>query len=160
MDYSNINVVKNNIPYTKVIDFVEFVVKNSFGKDGRYHEYLKDYSEAVAIITMYTDCTLDKFMFDDIMDFVCSEKWNKIKDELGDVYVNFHYYVKCEIEYLNTPLRFADDTIKALSSALKNVNNIIQAVDVDALKGYDFTNIINLANAVAEATKNEETNKK
>lgn len=148
-DYEKLNVVKNEIPYSKVVDFINFIVTNSFSaKDGKYHEYLLDYSEAVAILTMYTDCSEYDFKFDDVMRFVQSDKWGKIKEELGDAYIFLHYYVKKEIDYLITPMRLADDAFKKIAEAANGFNEIIKAIDIDALKQYDFDKIINAVNLI------------
>jgi len=152
IDYDALKVIEREIPYSKVVDFIEFVRFNSFGKkDGKYHEYLMDYSEAVAILTMYTDCDSFDFRFDDVMKFIQSEKWAKIKEELGDAYINFHYYVKKEIEYTNTPLRFADDAMKKVTESAEKINEILSAVDVNALKNYDFSKLTSAIEALEAA---------
>jgi hypothetical protein len=156
INYDTLKVVEREIPYSKVVDFIEFVRFNSYGKqDGKYHEYLMDYSEAVAILTMYTNCDSFDFKFDDVMKFIQSERWAKIKEELGDVYINFHYYVKKEIEYTNTPLRFADDAMKKATESIEKINEILRAIDVNALKDYDLSKIVNAIDAVdtAQAVK-------
>ena len=156
INYDALKVIEREIPYSKVVDFIEFVRFNSYGKqDGKYHEYLMDYSEAVAILTMYTNCESFDFKFDDVMKFIQSEKWAKIKEELGDAYINFHYYVKKEIEYTNTPLRFADDAMKKATESIEKINEILRAIDVNALKDYDFFKIVNAIAAVdtAQAVK-------
>lgn len=156
INYDALKVIEREIPYSKVVDFIEFVRFNSYGKqDGKYHEYLMDYSEAVAILTMYTNCDSFDFKFDDVMKFIQSEKWAKIKEELGDAYINFHYYVKKEIEYANTPLRFADDAMKKATESVEKINEILRAIDVNALKDYDFSKIVNAIDAVdtAQAVK-------
>lgn len=153
-DYEKLNVVENEIPYSKVVDFINFIVTNSFGaKDGKYHEYLLDYSEAVAVLTMYTDCSDYDFKFDDVMRFVQSERWGKIKEELGDTYIYLHYYVKKEIDYLITPMRFADDASKKVAEAANGFNEIINAIDIDALKQYDFDKLISAINTLDDAEK-------
>lgn len=155
-DFDELKVVKSEIPYSKVVDFINFVVANSFSKTTKqYHEYLTDYSEAVAILTMYTDCKDYDMSFDDVMDFVQSDKWAKIKDELGDIYINFHYYVKKEIEYLNTPLRFADSAMGKAIEVMESINNILKAIDVEALKNYDFSKITEAIDAL-DSVKQEE----
>lgn len=154
IDFEKLEVVEREIPYSKIVDFIEFVKVNSFGKDRKYHEYLMDYSEAVAILTMYTNCDSYNFKFDDTMKFIQSDKWGKIKEELGETYINFHYYVKKEIEYLNTPLRFADDMINKTIEAVSKMNELLGAIDINALKNYDFTKIANAIDAV-EAKRTE-----
>lgn len=150
--YNELKVVKNEIPYGKVVDYINFVVANSYAKnDGKYHEYLMDYSEAVAIITMYTDCNDYNFDFNDVMMFIQSEKWNKIKEELGDAYIYFHYYVKKEIEYNNTPLRYADNAMQNISNAVSKINEVLNSIDVEALKNYDFSKIMSAIDNVSEA---------
>ena len=149
INFDTLKIVEREIPYNKVVDFIEFVRFNSYGKkDGKYHEYLMDYSEAVAILTMYTNCDSFVFSFDDVMKFIQSEKWAKMKEELGDAYINFHYYVKKEIEYANTPLRFADDAMKKATENFEKINEILRAIDTEALKDYDFSKIANAIDAI------------
>ena len=148
--FENINVVNNDAKYDKVVEYIEFVVRNSYDKAGNYHEYLQDYSEAVALITMYTDYD-GEFGFSDVMDFIQTEKWEKIKDELDEKYVNFHYYVKSEVTYLNAPLRMADRTLATLTITMMSANKILEAIDVDALKNYDFSKIVNAVEEIENA---------
>lgn len=149
--FGDINVVKGIVPYSKVIGYIDFVVKNSFGKDGRYHEYLKDYATAVAILTLYTDCEAENFAFDDIMEFIGSDRWYEIINELDEKYDEFTGYVDSEIEYINTPFRFADDTLKSANKALTMANTIMGAIDVEALKEFDFGKIIEAVDRVKDA---------
>lgn len=156
INYDALSVINREVPYSKIVDFIEFVRFNSYGKkDGKYHEYLMDYSEAVAIITMYTNCDSFDFKFDDVMKFIQSEKWAKMKEELGDAYINFHYYVKKEIEYTNAPLRFADDAMKKATESLEKINELLNAIDINALKTYDFSKIINAIDVVEKTGAKE-----
>lgn len=154
--YDNVNLIKNEIPYSKIVDLIYFVVENSYSKnDGQYHEYLMDYSEAVAILTMYTDYGSDNLSFDEVMNFVNSNKWKLIKEELGDDYNKFHYYVQKEIEYRNTPLRFADVAMKNVSTGLGKINELLGAIDIEALKQYDMSKIISTIDGI-EALNNKD----
>jgi len=155
-NFDKLNIVKRETPYNKVVDYIEFVRINSYDKNGMYHEYLMDYCEAVAIIVMYTDCDNYNFSFDDVMKFIQSDKWAKIKEELGDAYINFHYYVKKEIEYANTPLRFADDAMKKATESLEKINEILRAIDTEALRGYDFSKIVNAIDVIGAAKVEEQ----
>lgn len=156
-DLMNLNVVGREMDYSKVVDYIEFVVRNSYEKNsGRYHEYLTDYSEAVAIITMFTDCKDFDMSFNDVMKFIQSDKWAKIKDELGDTYINFHYYVKKEIEYANTPLRFADNTMRVITNGVESINTILSAINVEALKNYDWSKILDAVDMVNKVGQNED----
>lgn len=152
-NFNDIHAVKDKTPYSKVINYVDFVVKNSFGSDGKYHEYLKDYATAVAVITMYTNCEAENFAFDDIMEFRNTDKWIDITDELGKLYDRFVYYVNTEIDYINTPLRFADDLMKNINAAVAGVNELIGAIDINALKGYDYSKITNALEKLQEAAE-------
>ena len=159
MKYENINVVKNDIPYSKVIDLVDFTVNNSYGQDGMYHEYLRDYAETAAIVTMYTDCDVTEHSFDDIMKLRNSEKWKNITKELGEVYEAFSYYVNKEILYRNVPLRYADGLVKVLIATVSNFNEIIKKIDVDALANYDFSKIMDAIGSLENTAEQEKTEK-
>lgn len=159
MKYENINVIERDIPCSKVVDFIDFVVNNSYGKDGRYHAYLRDYSEAVAIITMYTDCDISEHSFDDIMELIASKKWNDIINALCEKYFRFDRYVNAEIEYRNTPMRYADDFVKSGIEVFNNINSVIKAVDIDALKQFDFSKITDALEEVNDFEENKSKTK-
>ena len=156
INFNEIQVVKDKTPYSKVINYVDFVVKNSFGADGKYHEYLKDYATTVAVITMYTDCEAENFTFDDIMDFRNTDKWFNIADELGRLYDRFVYYIEMEVNYINTPLRFADDVLKNVNTVMANVSELLGAIDINALKGYDYSKIANALEKLQEVAEDVE----
>ena len=152
--FENINVVKNEIPYSKIVDYINFVVENSYDKNnGMYHVYLRDYSMTIAILTMYTDCDDDKFGFDDIMAFITTPKWKQIKEELGDLYHDFRFYVNNEIEYRNTPMRSVDKTMKDIATLAEKIGSIVDSIDVEALKNYDFTKIANAIDMIDSANQ-------
>lgn len=152
--FENINVVKNEIPYSKIVDYINFVVENSYGVDGTYHIYLRDYSMTIAILSMYTDCDDDKFNFDDIMAFITTPKWKQIKEELGDLYHDFRFYVNNEIEYRNAPMRSIDKTMKDIAVMVGKINEIVSAIDVESLKNYDYTKVINAIDALDNVNQN------
>lgn len=153
--FENINVVKNEIPYSKIVDYINFVVENSYDKNsGMYHAYLRDYSMTIAILTMYTDCDDDKFGFDDIMAFITTPKWKQIKEELGDLYQDFRFYVNNEIEYRNTPMRSVDKTMKDIATLAEKISGIVDSIDIEALKNYDFTKIVNAIDMIDSANQN------
>lgn len=149
MNIENINVVKNEIPYSKIVEYINFVIENSYSKeDGVYHEYLREYSEALAILTMYTDCDEKQYGFDNVMKFIHSPRWGQIKDELGDLYMNFRYYVQEEINYYNTPMRSVDNTMKDVATLVGKIISVIDTINLDALKNYDFTKLANAIDTI------------
>lgn len=153
--FENINVVKNEIPYSKIVDYINFVVENSYSKtDGMYYAYLRDYSMTIAILTMYTDCDDDKFGFDDIMAFITTPKWKQIQEELGDLYFSFRFYVNSEIEYRNAPMRSIDKTMQDVTVMVEKINSIVSAIDVESLKNYDYTKVINAIDALDNVNQN------
>lgn len=157
MNLNEIKVVNKDIPYDKVVNFIEFAVGASYDKDGKYHEYLKDYAVASAIISLYTNYDSTEYNFSSVMDFIITPEYAKIKEELGYVYDRFVSYVEDEIEYINVPLRFADDMLKAINSGMRKVNLVLDAVDVDKLKEYDFTALMNAIDAVSAVGNNVDT---
>ena len=156
MNLNEIKVVNKNVPYDRVANFIEFVVGASYDKDGKYHEYLKDYAMAGAIISLYTDYDSTEYTFSNIMDFIITPEYAKIKEDLGIEYDRFAAYVNNEIEYMNTPLRFADDMLKAINKSMQKVNVVLDAINVDKLKEYDFTALMNAIDAVSSIDKKED----
>ena len=158
-NYENVKLTNHEIPYSKIVEYIKFVVENSYSKEnGAYHEYLMDYSEALAILSMYTNYDENDYGFDDIMAFIQSSKWDKIKEELGDNYINFHYYVKKEIEYLNTPMRKIDHIVNKFSDMVDEIEKILDAIDIDTIKQYDFSKLVNIIETINESET--ETSKK
>ena len=155
MDFNMINYNDKGITWDKIVDYIDFVVRNSYDKNGNYHEYLKDYSEAVAVIAMYTDYD-GNVPLDDAMKLIQSDKWEQIKNSIGSDYDLFHYYIKKEIEYTNTPLRFANVALAGATVAISKINEILQAIDIDALKNYDFSKLVEAVDAVNSAANKEE----
>ena len=159
MNLKDIKVIDGVVPFEKVAEFIRFVVTKSFGEDGMYHKYLRDFAEASAIITMYTDYDSKEFDLSNVIDYIQSDEWYNIKQQLGTKYTVFHNYVEDEITNLNTPLRFADNAIRAITLGVNKINSILSAIDVEQLKGYDFTKLVNAIDAVSNYTESEAVEK-
>lgn len=159
MNMKDIKVVDNNVSFNTVIDYIAFVVNKSFGVDGMYHKYLRDFAEASAIISMYTDYDNTEFDMNEVMNFIQSDEWRTIKQQLGQRYDIFDRYVEYEIVNLNTPLRFADNTLKAMTVAINKINIILNSIDIDKLKEYDFTKIVNAIDELKMAQDNKQNTK-
>ena len=153
MNFEDIKVVRKNVPFDTVTKYIAFVVKNSYDEDGNYHEYMKDFAEAAAVLSMYTDYDGGEYSLEGIMEFIMTPKWEEIKNEIIAEYYAFHDYVEKEIEYLNTPLRFADKTIRELNVLLGKFREILEVVDIEALREYDFSKITNAIDMLDKASK-------
>lgn len=159
-----INIVDNDkITYSKVIDFVLYVVSKSYDENKMYHAYLRDYYETICLLTMYTDYD-DSFGFDDIMNIYNSESWAIILDKLGKKYQQFHYYIDSEVERINAPFADINGTIKVAKEALVKVNALIDAVinnddikkligDIDVNKIYDILDTYNAMMGLEDETE-------
>lgn len=166
-----IDIVDNNVPYSKVIDFALYVVSKSFDDSKMFHAYLRDYYETICLLSMYTDYD-DSYGFDDIMEIYNSESWAIILDKLGKKYQQFHYYIDSEIERINAPFADINSTISIAKETLIKVSALIDAVinneeikniigDIDVNRIYD---ILDTYNAMMETkntideVNNEDTN--
>ena len=158
MDFNKIKYTNKGITWDKMVEYIDFVVRNSYDKNGNYHEYLKDYSEIIAVIAMFTDYD-GNVSLDEAMKLSQSNEWEKIKDQIGPDYDSFHYYIKKEIEFANTPLRFANVALANATYVLSNLNNILNAIDTEALKNYDFTKIAEAIDAVSQMREEEKVKK-
>lgn len=156
MNLNEIKIVEKEVEFNKVVDFITFVVNKSFSPDGVYHRYLRDFAEASAIITMYTDYDNTEFDMNDVMNYIQSEEWRILKQQLGKKYDVFDRYIEYEITNINTPLRFADNTLKAVTVAVNKVNSILNSIDIEKLKDYDFSKI---TDAIDEIKKAQEDSK-
>ena len=154
MNLNEIKIVEKEVEFNKVVDFITFVVNKSFGPDGVYHRYLRDFAEASAIITMYTDYDNTEFDMNDVMNYIQSEEWRILKQQLGKKYDVFDRYIEYEITNINTPLRFADNTLKAVTVAVNKVNSILNSIDIEKLKDYDFSKITDAIDEIKKAQEN------
>ena len=153
MDMKDIKVTDTVFTFDKVVEFINFVVSKSFGNDGMYHKYLRDFAEACAVITMYTDYDSREFDMNEVMEYVQSNEWATVKQQLGNRYIIFDRYIDFEINNINTPLRFADNTLKAVTNAINKINEVLNTINIENLKNYDFSKLIEAADSVNESKK-------
>ena len=151
MKLNEIQVTSHEINLDQLSSLIDFVVDNSYDADGRYHKYLMDYSEAIAIISFFTDYDNTNYDGSEVMNLIWSEKWDEIKQNLGYLYTCFHSYVLNEIKYKNTPLRNADQTLNTVMEFARKVNEILGKIDYDALSNYDFTKLTEAIDAYNES---------
>lgn len=153
MKLNEIKFVDNTVTYSKMINYVEFVVNNSFDSKGRFHQYNYDYAMAVALIAMYTnyDAAVD---FDEVMEFTHTSEWYKIVEQIGKKYNTFKYYVDCDIEFATKPFAFANETIRVAKDTLIQFNELLSIIDKDKLKNYDLTELLNAFEAIGQTNNN------
>lgn len=158
MNLSEVKVVNKEIPYSKIVDYVGFVAKNSFGSEsGRFHQYKYDYALAVAVIAMYTDYDGEIYDYDEVMNLVYSNKWKKIIEELGNKYKIFEYYAHSEVEEMKKPFAFMNETVTLARDAIAQINGLVGAINKDKLNNYDFSTLIKAFEDVAtKVADNEE----
>jgi len=162
MDINELRIEDKNTTYSKMIDFVSYVVSKSYDKNKMYRAYLRDYYEMISLLTMYTNYDGD-YSFDEIMMIKNSGEWAAIIKELGSKYHSFHYYIECDLNRINAPLANVDSTIKSIKEFLVKANMIIDVLIKDdnfktLFDGIDVNKIVDVIdayNALIEA-KNEE----
>lgn len=148
------NYVENNISFSDMIEYVDVVVENSFGKTGSYHKYLQDYSETLVLAILFTDHSFEGKteleIVNDALEICHSEEWwNEIIPQIK-IYEVFHEYVESEIKYRLRPFANIDELIKKTSETLNKVVELLSAIDMDAIKNYDFSELASALEAVNE----------
>ena len=151
MNLNEMKFVDNTITYNRMVNYINFVVNNSFDENGRYHQYKFD----VALIAMYTDYT-EAVDFDEVMEFIRTSEWYELVGQMGKKYETFKYYVDCEIENTTKPFAFMNETVILARDILTKIKQFISVVNVDKLKDYDFTELLNTLSAVMDASEKEE----
>lgn len=154
------NYVENNISFVDMIKYMDVAVENSFGKNG-YHKYLQDYAETLILVSLFTDYsfegkTAEQMVEESLAIYHSAEWWNDIIPQIK-IYEAFHDYVESEIEYRLRPLAGVDDLVKTANGALAKVVEVLSAIDVDALKNYDFSGITAALEAYNNAAETSKT---
>ena len=155
MNLNEMKFVDNTITYNRMVNYINFVVNNSFDENSRYHQYKFDYALSVALIAMYTDYT-EAVDFDEVMEFIRTSEWYELVGQMGKKYETFKYYVDCEIENTTKPFAFMNETVILARDILTKIKQFISVVNVDKLKDYDFTELLNTLSAVMDASEKEE----
>ena len=154
MNLNEMKFVDNTITYNRMVNYINFVVNNSFDEDGRYHQYKFDYALSIALIAMYTDYT-EAVDFDEVMEFIHTTEWYELVGQMGKKYETFKYYVDCEIENMTKPFAFMNETVILARDILTKIKQFISVIDVDKLKDYDFTELLNTLSAVMDESEKE-----
>lgn len=158
MNLNEMKFVDNTITYNRMVNYINFVVNNSFDENGRYHQYKFDYALSVALIAMYTDYT-EAVDFDEVMEFIHTPEWYELVGQMGKKYETFKYYVDCEIENTTKPFAFMNETILLAKNVLEQINQFVSVIDKDKLKDYDFTELLNALSAITDTNEKEEAQK-
>lgn len=151
----SINYVDKEINYTTMLGYVDVAVKNSFGKSGRYHKYLQDYTETLCLLSMFTDyevkATTQEELLEEMLDIYHSDEWkNDILPKIGEKYNTFHGYVCDEINQALRPLGRFDDMMNSAKELIDAIGDLIKAVDPEALKNMNLDEILNALNEIGE----------
>ena len=154
MNLNEMKFVDNTISYNRMVNYINFVTKNSFDENGRFHQYKLDYALAVALIAMYTDYT-EAVDFDDVMEFIHTSEWYSVVEQMGKKYETFRYYVDCEIENMTKPFAFMNETILLAKNILEQISQFASVIDKDKLKDYDFTDLLNALSAITDINEKE-----
>ena len=143
-----IKITNKYVPYSTMVEMALFVVNNSYGKlDGKYHEYLQDYSKALAILVGLTDYDVsgktETELFDEVMEIQHSEFWhNTLIPEIHDFYEDFSKYIDSEIRVAMRPLANLDGTMFALKGLIDKVMEIVNAVNLEELKKLNLDELV------------------
>ena len=159
-----IKLVRDSISYTSMVEVVDLAVKYSFSTGGVYHKYLQDFGETLAIMLAYTDYQIQQNeqtnLFEEVMTVCHSQEWKtNVLQAIGHQYEIITEYIDDEIEQKIRPLAKVDATIDSIKTAVDGINTIIGALDVEKLKGYDYSKIIDAVSALGEKLEETEETK-
>ena len=165
MDIKDLKIVDKGITFSKMIDFVNYVVAKSFSADDhKYHAYLRDFYEMVSLLTMYTNYNEDEYNIDEIMKIRMSKEWAKLEVELGDKYYQFINYIDRELDRINAPFAQFNDVLNSIGQLLEQVNGFMNYVSKDEnvkklVESFDTDTITDLLNSYANLIEKKEDNK-
>lgn len=150
---SRIKVVRTHLPYSKLMDFVDTTVRLSFGTDGNYHKYLKDYVETLTILEVYTDYS-GEVDFESVMDVRFSHVWDSvIIPAVHKDYEIFTNYVEDEIATITAPFAGITNTLASVKNTADKLFEVLNALNINELSGLDVS-------ALADALENLPSNDK
>ena len=162
MNIKEIKVERKSIPYVDLVNLVDFAVKNSFGKtSGKYHKYMQDYAETLALLVAFTNYKIEQLkedeLFEEVLGIYHSDYWqNEIVTEI-EQYDAFVEYVDEEIRDMVQPLANFDAAIESVKKAADAFVDVMGAIDKDALKTLDFTELANALTAMDAVEKKDNT---
>ena len=91
------------------------------------------------------------------MEFIHTPEWYELVGQMGKKYETFKYYVDCEIESATKPFAFMNETVILARDILTKIKQFISVIDVDKLKDYDFTELLNTLGTVMDASEKKAT---
>lgn len=172
MKIEDIKLIGKTVNYSNLVSAVSFAAENSFSaNDHKYHKYLQDYAETLAILAVFTNYTseakTETESFDEVMNIRFSDHWiNEIIPELGDIYSVFVDYVDSEIEDRTRPLAKFDAVLDDTKEILDKAVQVARAIDVEKMSTVDFSKLFETLDAIypssadgAGKAEEEETDK-
>lgn len=140
----------NKTSYSNMIDYVFFVVQNSFGKeDNEYHKYLREFYETIAVLTMYTDYD-GSFNYDTAMDYRNSKDWDVVVDQLGARYYTFKRFIDDEIKKKTMPFASIKEILVGINTLIANANRVVGAINEETLSSLNIESLINAVDAISK----------
>lgn len=139
-----ITITRNHIPFSKMMDFVEAIIRLSFDENGNYHKYLRDYAEALTVLEVYTDYIdgKDKQDFDTVMAIRHSKLWyESIVPAIQTDYDVLMEYLEEETERATAPLADFGKTIKVIGEAASKILEVAKAIKVDELSDLNLSEL-------------------
>lgn len=146
-----ISIVRNHIPFSKMIEFVDAIVKLSFDQDKKFHKYLRDYAEALTILEVYTDYaeTKEKQDFDTIMSIRYSDLWeNDIVPAIQNDYEILTNYVDEEVYRAIAPFATVDKTLTSIGEAASKLVEVLGSLNTDNLASLNVAELDETLNSL------------
>lgn len=136
MKANDIKVVTTEFDYNMLPVYVDAIVDGAYDSDGKYHEYLYDYSIASFILKLFTNYN-GEYDFDEVMGiFHSEEEWIRIYSECLNCYYAICKYSKKEIDERNKPMATVNDLIKDVSAFVNELTDVLNTFKDEKLKDF------------------------
>ena len=160
------NIVDRELDMSKLIEGANLIVRNSFGRSGKYHKYLQDYAETYVFLQLFTDYEiqsnnddpqqLEVDLINEVLAVFYSDEWQ------NDILPNLSYqadvirkYVASEIDMKTRPLANFDNVLVSLNEVLVKLSEMVSDIDPEKL-GVGLAQLANIANSMTEQREIEE----
>ena len=132
----DVNVVKSEIGFESIVEHVDAIVTGSFDKNGKYHEYLKDYCYACTILKLFTDYN-GEYDFNEVMTMLMDDiEWGLMESNCGDAPEIIACYVEKEIDYLTRPMASADEAMISIKKLIDAIAKKVDSIDTGKIMSF------------------------
>lgn len=120
------------VPYIKIVESAELVVKQSFDANGEYKKYLNDFAKTCAMLTLFTDYDGD-YNYEEVMELESNDELQA--DLLHDVKASYFDDIVLDmVESKTRPFAEIDNAIKAIKEFVEKLNESLSDIDIGKIK--------------------------